>query len=160
MTRLRVALVIFVALILQISLFSQVRLSGVAPELLLLVAVLAGFNAGPDRGAVIGFCAGLAYDIVLDTPLGLSALTFCLVAHAVGSLEESLIRETWWFPMLAAGLASAVGLVVFACAGEVAGQPGWVSRDLPRVAMLVGFTNMLLTPLVRGPMRWSVGAAA
>ena len=160
MMRARVALVVFVALIAQVSLFSEIRLSGVAPEILLLVAVLAGFNAGPDRGAIIGFCAGLAYDIVLETPLGLAALSFSLVAHAVGSIEESLIRETWWFPMVAAGIASGFGLLLFAVAGEVTGQPGWVSGDLPRVALLVAFTNMILTPLVRGPVRWSVGAAA
>ena len=160
MTRVRIAAVIFVALILQVSFFSVVRVSGVAPELLMLVAVLAGFNAGPERGAVIGFFAGLAYDVALGTPLGLSALAFCLLAHGVGSVEESLVRETWWFPMVAAGVASAIGLVMFACVGAVVGQTGWVSGDLPRVALLVGFINMLLTPLVRGPVRWSVGAAA
>ena len=41
------------------------ELFGVQGDLMLLVAIAAGLAAGPDRGATIGFAAGLAYDLML-----------------------------------------------------------------------------------------------
>ena len=56
---LRIAVVLAVALLLQLTLFLEVRVFGVAPELPALVAVLGGLLAGARRGCVIAFCAGL-----------------------------------------------------------------------------------------------------
>ena len=52
MTRLRLALVAVIAVVLQTSVFTTIRLDGVAPELPILLAALAGYAAGADRGAV------------------------------------------------------------------------------------------------------------
>ena len=88
MSPLKVGVVAVVTVVIQLTVFVDVRLGGVAPELLALLAVLTGFLAGPERGPTIAFAIGVLWDIYLPTPLGLSAITFAIVAFAVGSPLE------------------------------------------------------------------------
>ena len=48
------AAVIFVAFLLQVTVFVEIHPLGVAPELPLLVAIHAGREGGPDRGSGLG----------------------------------------------------------------------------------------------------------
>ena len=49
-----------------------------------------------ESGAWVGFWAGLLADLSLTaTPLGLSALTYCLIGAAVGALRTGLLPESW-----------------------------------------------------------------
>ena len=75
-TALKVVAVLAVAIFLQTTFGADLRVHEVAPDFMLLLAVSAGFVAGPDEGAVVGFAAGLVADLFLQgTPFGLSALT-------------------------------------------------------------------------------------
>ena len=67
-TPVRLGIVFVVALVIQLTVFVDVRIFGVAPELLALVAVVAAFFVGPERGPVIAFVAGLLWDVYLPTP--------------------------------------------------------------------------------------------
>ncbi|NIR35380.1 MAG: hypothetical protein GWN79_03465, partial [Actinobacteria bacterium] len=80
MSLLKLGVVAIVVLVVQLTVFVDVRLFGVAPELIALLAVLAGFLAGPERGPRVAFGLGLLWDIYLATPLGLTAFTLAVVA--------------------------------------------------------------------------------
>ncbi len=154
-TRLRLAFVVFVAFLLQVTFFVQVHPLGVAPELALLVAIHAGREGGPDRGAVTGFAAGLLYDLELGTPMGLWALTCCLVAYAMGSLAENLHRPTGIVATVSTGLASVAGVVFFAVLAALVGESGMLDGELLRIALLVGVVNFALSPVVGRALRWA-----
>lgn len=156
-TRLRVLLVIALAVVLQMAVLDEVRPAGVHPELLLLVGVCAGLTAGPERGAVVGFLAGLAADLFLPTPMGLSALTYCLVAFAVGSLQSGILRATWWIPVATALAASAAGIVLYALVGAMVGQSQLLEpRRLLVIASMVALMNALLAPPATKVVSWSL----
>ena len=70
----RVALLIAVTVLLQVTVFPHVRIAGRVPDLGLILAVAIAFEYGPEAGAIVGFVAGLSYDLFLATPLGLTAL--------------------------------------------------------------------------------------
>ena len=74
---------------------------------MLLVAVAGGLVGGPVRGAVLGFAAGIAIDVFLRTPMGLSALVFTLVGYGVGVVSTGVLTPSWYLPMLTASIASA-----------------------------------------------------
>ncbi|MEL0000969.1 MAG: rod shape-determining protein MreD, partial [Acidimicrobiaceae bacterium] len=93
-TPVRLGIVFVVALVIQLTVFVDVRIFGVAPELLALVAVVAAFFVGPERGPVIAFVAGLLWDVYLPTPLGVSAVIFAVVAYVVATLNEGLFHDT------------------------------------------------------------------
>lgn len=153
MSVLKVAAVLLVALVLQLTVFVDVRVFGVAPEVLALVAVLAGYQCGPERGATIAFAAGLLWDIWLPTPLGLAAMSYATVAFAVGSFGAGLFHESRLQLAGVVGAATAGGIVGYALLGEVVGQRGLVDLDLLRVALIAGAVNAALVPVVRRPLR-------
>ena len=70
---------------------------------------------------------------MLQTPFGLSALTYAIVAYLVGSLQDSVLRAAWWIPVATATAASVVGVILYGVLGTVLGEDlvGW---ELLRVA--------------------------
>ncbi len=154
--RFRVPLVVLTALLLQVTLMARLRLFGVVPDLMLLMAVAGGINGGPIRGAVIGFASGMAIDMFLETPVGLSALVFSIVGYAVGAVETGILRAAWWIPVLTAFLASMAGEALFAVAAQVVGRPGLLTARLGVIVVIVGITSAALAlPVVR-VVGWSL----
>jgi rod shape-determining protein MreD len=155
--RARIPLVILGALILQTSLLEGLRSAGIPTDALLLVAVTAGAVAGPERGAVIGFAAGLVADLFLQTPLGLSALAYCLVAFGVGAVSGNVIRAAWWIMPVTAFFGSVAGVVAYAFIGAVVGQSHLVRPSLAVTALGVALVNIPLSLAVGRAMTWAVG---
>jgi rod shape-determining protein MreD len=154
--RARVPLILLGALVLQSSLLEGLRAVGIPTDALLLVAVAAGATAGPDRGAIIGFVAGLLADLFLQTPLGLSALAYCLVGFAVGVLSGNVIRAAWWIMPLTAFVGSVAGVVAFAFIGAMVGQAHLVRPSLALIALSVGLVNVPLSIPVGRAMSWAM----
>ena len=156
MSALKLALVFVATIAVQLSVFVDVRVSGVAPELLALLAVLAGFLAGPERGPIVAFAAGLLWDIYLPTPLGLAAITFAIVAFSVASLEAGLYRDSPLQLALLSGLGTLAAVIGYALLGEVVGQRGLVDLRMLEIAVIAGLMNAALAPLVAPLMRWAL----
>jgi rod shape-determining protein MreD len=155
-TPLKTAVVLLVAVVVQLTVFVDVRVFGVAPELLLLLAVLAGVIAGPERGATVAFAAGLLWDVWLPSPLGLAAIVFAVVAFVAGSAGEGMFHDSRTQLVALAALGSAAGMVGYALLGEVVGERGLVDLELVRVAVIVGIVNGLLALPVAPLMRWAL----
>lgn len=157
MRQVRLVLVLITLLVLQTSLVADLTVFTVRGDLLLLLAVAAGIADGPDRGAMVGFLAGLGYDLLVSqTPAGLYALAYCLTGYAVGMVQGSVLRASWWIPVASGFGASAFGVVLFAMLGTVLGQDGMVNERLTRIALIVAVINaLLILPMLR-VMRWTL----
>lgn len=147
---LRCAVVIVLVVIVQLSLCSRVTIVGVRPDLVVLLAVAAGITGGAELGATVGFFAGLLLDLMLPGPAGISAMSFCLVGYAVGSLQASVMRATWWIPVLSALVATAAGETLYAVIRQVLGQPIPSWGHVPTVVAAVALLDTLLAlPFVK-----------
>ncbi len=134
----------------------RLGLPGAAPDLLLL-ATAAVAAAIPSRGAVVfGFAAGLAADLFLITPFGLSAAAFTAVAWAGAALPAP--RRAWFAaPRVAASALLAGGLVMFGAAAFGAGPvPSSTSLGL---LMRASVTAGALAPPVFAVVRRLAGAS-
>lgn len=156
--RIRLAFVLFVALVLHQSVFLVTRVGDAHPRVLLVVAIGGGFLLGSERGAVLGFGAGMLADLFVQTPFGLSALTYALVAFAVGGLQSGIIRSAWWIAPSTTLAASFAGMLLYALVGALIGQPYVISVDLVAVAAGVAVMNALLAPVVVRSMSWALTA--
>lgn len=154
----RTSLVLVVVLAVQLGIAARLEVFGAQGDLLLLVAVCAGLAAGPDRGAIVGFAAGMSFDLLLQSPFGLSALTYCVVAYAAGSLQDSVLRAAWWIPVSTAVAASALGVILYGVFGTMVGED-LLSLDLLRIAAVVGVLNGVVAPIVLRIVRWSTGSS-
>jgi rod shape-determining protein MreD len=120
--RLRLVLLLALAILLQTSLFPHLRIGGAVPDVALVLTVAVATREGPDVGAMFGFAAGFLIDLYLQTPLGLSALAFALTGGFVGVLQAGLLRPGRWLPPLLGALGALAGNLIFIGVGILAGQ--------------------------------------
>jgi rod shape-determining protein MreD len=117
----RLAVLVVLLVVVQVTLFPHLRVADVVPDLGLVAAIAVGFREGPEAGALVGFAAGLAYDLFLSTPLGLSALSYALVGYFVGVVEGGLMRAPGWLPTLLGAIGGLAGGLVFLGIGVLVG---------------------------------------
>lgn len=153
----RLSMLFVLALLIQLTVFVDVRFLGVAPELLSLLAVVGAFFIGPERGPVVAFVAGMVWDVYLPTPLGVTALTLAVAAYAVATLNEGLFHETRGQLMVMVGMASAGSVIGYALLGGIMGSPELLRIDMFRIALIVGVFNAALAPVVTPLIVWALG---
>ncbi|MFA9565750.1 MAG: hypothetical protein ACERLM_13735, partial [Acidimicrobiales bacterium] len=85
----RVVFVIFVMLVLQTTVLANFTLLGVSVDLVLLIAFSAGVVAGAQRGAVIGFAAGLAHVETAARQLDLPVIYMAIESNLVARLPQA-----------------------------------------------------------------------
>jgi rod shape-determining protein MreD len=154
----RWVLVGFTAIVLQASLVADLDVGGARGDVVLLLAIAAGLVGGPDRGAAVGFGAGLAFDLLLQSPFGLSALAYCIAGYVVGALQGGVLRATWWIPIASAVGGSAIGILTFALVGETVDQDGLLDLHLVTVVAVVAVLNALLVLPTARLARWAFTA--
>jgi len=149
--------VIFVLLTLQTGLFANLDIFGAKGEIVLLVPIAAGISGGADRGAIVGFIAGLSLDLVVHgTPTGFFALGYTLTGYIVGMTQAGVLRAAWWIPVLSAIAGSTLGIVTLAVVGKFIGLEGLFERHLLTVCAVVAVVNaILILPMMR-VMRWAI----
>ena len=101
----RLIAIVIGGVILQLSLFSQVTLFGVSPDLLPALIVVLGLLGGSLTGAVCGFSAGFLLNCLLILPLGGSSLILLGVGYLAGAFRERFeIHSPLVPPLLCMGL--------------------------------------------------------
>src|SRR6266542_3231306 len=139
--------VVLTALVLQSTLFSQVTLAGVKPELVYLVTIVLAFLEGPASGAVAGFAGGMAQDFLLNQPKGITALTLTLVGYAVGMLRQYIATPSAFLPVLLVAGGTAGGVLFNGLVRFLLGQLNVSVVFLVRIAVLSAAYNAILTPI-------------
>ncbi len=156
----RVVLVVALFVVVQQTLVLDLRIGGVHPDIMVLLPILAGIIGGPSRGAAMGFVAGLAADLFLPTPFGLSALVATLVGFAVGEATLAVDRTAVWLPVVAALGGSALYEVVYAVLGSVLGQPQMLHTDVLRIVVVVSVANAVLAVPAMRVVNWALPVAS
>jgi rod shape-determining protein MreD len=157
--RLRLALLVLAVVVLQTTLFSAgLRVFGVMPDLGLVLTVGVAYYLGADRGAAFGFLTGLAVDLFLSTPLGLSALSFALVGFGVGVVRSGLVCPSRWVAPMMGALGGLAGGVLFVAVGTVAGQDHLLALSSARIILVASAYDALLALGVFPIARWATRA--
>lgn len=152
----RLAVVALVTLVVQVVVVSPLELGGGRGNVVLLFAIAAALETDAERGAVAGFASGLAFDLLLDTPTGLSALTGTLVGWVVGSVKETVLRDATviWIGLVA--LASVFGTLLYAGLAVVFGVTV-EAPALPAIVGVIAVVNVVFSKPMRWSLRWAYG---
>jgi rod shape-determining protein MreD len=141
---LKIAVLLFVAAVAQVSIFSPIDVFGASPNLLLVTLVAISLLRGSVAGAIGGFYAGLIFDTASLAPLGLTSLVLTLVGFWVGRYGETTGRDRGHAPYLSIAVVTVlyeVGfLVVHFVLGESAPAGAVFSLLVPAVLL-----NLILT---------------
>lgn len=103
---LRIALIVFVAAIMQVSAFSSVSVGGGGPDVLLVTLVSVALLRGAVAGAIAGFAAGLVVDLATLGTLGFTSLLLTLAGYWAGRYGETTGRSRGHAPLVAALVAT------------------------------------------------------
>jgi rod shape-determining protein MreD len=146
------AVVVTLAVVLQVAGFSFLSIHGVVPNLALLVVVAAALVRGPDFAAVLGFLAGLAIDLAppADHVAGRWALALVVVGYVAGRVRQDA-GSSPVAALVTVAASSFIGTSVFALSGMVLQDPAVpVAEALQVIPLAVGY-DLLLTPFVLPP---------
>lgn len=91
---LKAAALLFVAAIMQVSIFADVHILGGIPDLLLVTLVAVSVLRGSIAGAAAGFFAGLLVDTATLGQLGLTSLVLTIAGYWIGRYGETTGRAT------------------------------------------------------------------
>jgi rod shape-determining protein MreD len=120
---LKVLVLLLIGIFVQTTFGNDLRVEHIAPDFMLLLAVCAGFAGGPDNGAIVGFASGLISDLFLQsTPVGLSALAFCLAGFSIGWARANVVRSRLFMAPVLAAAGTLLGVVLFVVIGYVVGE--------------------------------------
>ncbi|MEY2431622.1 MAG: rod shape-determining protein MreD [Acidimicrobiaceae bacterium] len=153
----RPAFVVFMLVTVQTTLFADLDFFGAKGDIVVLLPIAAGIAGGRDRGAIVGFVAGLSLDLVVHgTPTGFFALGYTLVGYIVGMVQAGVLRAAWWIPVLTACGGSVLSVVTLAVVGKFIGLEGLFDRRLFTICLVVAAINgALVLPMMR-VVRWSL----
>ena len=155
MSRLRTAGVLLVLLLVHITVFAHVRPLGVAPDVLILAAVIGGTVGGGDYGARHGFVAGLLFDLMAPAaPFGLAAGVYGSVGYGAGLFARAVDSEDPRVVPATAGLGSFVGIAGYGVGLGVLGAEQYVEWRLLWVALAASIYNVFLAVPVQLMYRW------
>ncbi len=147
------AVVIVTALLLQTTVFADIRLLGARPELMYLLTIVFAMLEGPSSGAITGFVGGMAQDFLLNEPKGITALTLTLVGYAVGLLRQYVVSPSPVLPVVVVACGTFCGVLFYGLVSFLLGQFDSTALYLFRVAGLSAGYNAILTPLVYPVLR-------
>ncbi len=139
---------VFVAVLLQLSVFSSIDIGGGGPDLVLLTVAIVALLAGSVIGAVSGFWAGFLYDSATLGTLGVSSLLLTLVGFWCGRYGETTPRDRAHAPLVAVGavtMLTALGTLVLQYTLGEPTSAAWMLGD--RLPAQLIFNILLALPL-------------
>ncbi len=143
-----IAAVLITALVLQSTVFSQLKLLGARPELVFLVTILIAFIEGPKEGAVVGFIGGMLQDFMMNQPKGLTALTLTLLGYAIGMSRQYIVSASPLLPTFLVFVGTAAAMVFYQVVAFLLNQLSQPVAYSVRVTLLTAAYGAVLTPIV------------
>jgi len=140
--------VVVTAILLQTTVFSQIRLLGAKPELLYAITVLLALIEGPREGMVFGFFAGMSQDFFLNQPKGVTALTLTLLGYTVGLARTYIVSPSPILPTLLSTVGTFCAMCFYQLVRFLLGSLELEAASFLRIALLVAIYNGVLTPIV------------
>ena len=148
----KAAALLFVAAIVQVSIFSQMHVFGAAPDVLLVTLVGFALLRGSVAGALGGFFAGLLVDTATLGTLGLTSLVLTLAGYWIGRYGETTGRDRVHAPFLSVAVVTVLYqfglLVVHFVLGESAPAGAVIHSLVPAIVL-----NLILTAPIYALLR-------
>ena len=102
----KVGVLVFVAAILQVTIFSSVEILGGTPDVVLLTLVAIALLRGSIYGATAGFVAGFLVDTANLATLGVTSLLLTIAGYWIGRYGETTGRDRAHAPYVSVAVAT------------------------------------------------------
>ena len=156
MSRLQSSAVVLLLFVLHITLFAHFRPFGIAPNVLLLGALVGGLVGDDDFGGRNGFACGLLVDLMSPGPFGLAAGIYGALGYGAGVVAQAFDPQDLRVGPLIAGVGTFLGVVAYGLGLAVLGTEQFVEWRLALVALLAAGYNVVFFLPVRAAYGWAM----
>jgi rod shape-determining protein MreD len=147
----RVGLLLLLAVILEISAFSQIGILGGHADLIVLTVAAVAYYGGSVGGSATGFAAGFLLDLLTGATMGASSLVLTAVGYGVGRFKEVRDPSHGLLPIPVGAAATAAWLTAFAAVSLMLDIGARVSPLVLRDIVVTVLLNALLSfPIFTG----------
>ena len=94
-----ITLIILVCFLLQSTVFKELALGSISPNLMIIVTSSFGFMRGKKEGLWVGFICGLLEDIFFGRLLGMHAMIYMYIGYANGCFNHIFYEEDIKLPI-------------------------------------------------------------
>ena len=95
-----ILILILISFLLQTAAFSFENISGMAPNLMLILTMSFGIMRGRKEGLLTGFICGFLYDIFFGTMIGPFMFLFMIIGYSNGSFHKEFLMEDVMMPVI------------------------------------------------------------
>lgn len=146
------AILIFVAFVLQSTFIQALSLGGISPDIMMILTVSYGFIRGKKNGLITGFASGLLVDIFFGNVLGFYALIYMYIGYLNGLLHETFFKEDIKLPLVLVALSNLsynfiIYILLFLLRSRLNPVGYFVRIILPEMIYTV-FLMLLIYPLI------------
>ena len=141
----KVGILVFVAAILQVSIFSTFQILGGTPDVVLLTLMGIALLRGSIYGASAGFAAGLLVDTANLGTLGVTSLLLTIAGYWIGRYGETTGRDRTHAPFLSVAVVTLLYSVGALVLHYMLGDPASASRVLLDAFPFELIFNLILT---------------
>jgi rod shape-determining protein MreD len=141
---LKLALLLFVAMLVHLAVFAPIELAEGSPDLVLVTLLCAALLRGSTFGAVAGFWAGFLLDVATLGTLGFTSLLLTLAGYWIGRYGETTGADRAHAPFLAVAVVTVLYAIGDVVLRFVVGEPAsarLAAEALPATFLL----NLILT---------------
>ncbi|MFN2617546.1 MAG: rod shape-determining protein MreD [Thermoleophilaceae bacterium] len=149
---LRVGLLLFVALVLQLSGIGQITILGGNADLIPLAVAAVAYYGGSVAGSATGFAMGVLLDLATGQTMGASSLVLSALGYGVGRFRELRDPSHGLLPIPVAAAATLIWGAAFAAVSFMLDVSATVSPLVLR--------DMLVAALLNGALALAVFAGA
>ncbi len=93
-------IVIFITIILQSTILSDMSVYGIKPDFVLIMIILFANYSGRMKGQLLGFSTGLVQDFLSLSPLGFNALINTIIGYLGGATSGKIFLDPIVVPMV------------------------------------------------------------
>jgi rod shape-determining protein MreD len=140
----RVGLVLVLAVVLQLSTFSQLPILGGQFDIVVLVVAAVAYYAGAISGCAVGFAAGFLLDLLSGATMGASSLVLTAVGYGVGRFSEVRDPSHGLLPLAVGAVATGAWVLAFAAVSFMLDVGATVSPLVLRDMLVTVLLNTLL----------------
>ena len=158
----KAAVLLFLAVVVQLSIMANVDILGGHPNLLLVALVSVALLRGSTFGAVAGFCAGLLADTGVFGTLGFTALLLTLAGYWAGRYGETTGRDRAHAPLLSIAAVTLLYQIAALVLRFMLGQHAPGGQVFAGLVPTIVFNLILTVPVYAGlrrilhPREWVV----
>lgn len=143
------ALLVMLAVTMQVAVLHYVAIEGVVPDLALLLVVAAAFVRGPEYAATLGFFTGLVLDLAppADHTAGRWALALVIAGYLAGRVRLD-VRNSTLAALLTVACCSFVATSVYALSGLLLGDDHDSAGQMLQVIVIGVVWDVVIATLV------------